>query len=74
MSVSAVLWICQALSPPKQRYSLALVDGRRPLPGDRRLKCSRSAGHIYPSFAEGNANIFVIPWCQVQGAGAGGLK
>ena len=36
----------QCLSPPKQRYSWARVDGRRPLPWARRLKCPLSAGHI----------------------------
>ena len=35
-----MLWVCQALSSPKQRYSWARGDGRRPLPG------VRSAGHI----------------------------
>ena len=71
--MSAVLWICQALSPPKQRYSWARVDGRRPLPGVRRLKCPLSAGHI-TDFAEGNVNFFVIPRSKVQWGGGGGSK
>ena len=32
LSVSAVLWIWQALNPPKQRHSWARVDRRIPLP------------------------------------------
>ena len=63
-----MLWICQASSPPKQRYSWARVDGRRPLPGIQRLNVPEVQG-IYPSFAEGNVNIFVIPRSQVQGGG-----
>ena len=41
-----MLWIFQALGPPKQRYSWARVDGWRPFPGVRRLKYPLSAEHI----------------------------
>ena len=64
-----MLWICQALSPPKQRYSWARIGGRRPLPGVRRLKCPLSAGHIYELC---RGKLQYLCYSLVPSAGGGG--